>query len=92
MALEDKVEQIRYFVLINLPKYHDLYLLKFTEHYFYCFRKSNGPRHEKTCLREFAKNKGTDQPAHPRSLISAFVIRFLESTISKLCTSEILIL
>ena len=26
----------------------------------------------------FANNKGADQPAHPRSLISAFVIRFLE--------------
>ena len=29
----------------------------------------------------FAKNKSADQPAHPRSLISAFVIRFLESII-----------
>ena len=26
----------------------------------------------------FANSKGADQPAHPRSLISAFVIRFLE--------------
>ena len=34
-------------------------------------------------------NTGADQPAHPRSLISAFVIRFLESIISKLATSEI---
>ena len=49
----------------------------------------NGPRREKTCLRRFANNKGADQPAHPRRLISAFVIRFLESTISKLATSEI---
>ena len=40
-------------------------------------------------LREFADNKGADQPAHPSRLISAFVIRFLESTISKLATSEI---
>ena len=46
---------------------------------------------EKTCLPRFANNKGTDQPAHPRSLISAFVIRFLESTIYNLATSEILI-
>ena len=38
---------------------------------------SNGPRREKTCLRWFAKNKGTDQPAHSRSLISAFVIPLL---------------
>ena len=26
----------------------------------------------------FANNKGTDQPAHQRSLINAFVIRLLE--------------
>ena len=38
---------------------------------------------------EYANNKGADQPAHPRRLISAFVIRFLECTISKLTTSEI---
>ena len=48
-----------------------------------------GPWCEKTCLRGFAKNTGADQPAHPRSLISAFVIRVLESAISKLATSEI---
>ena len=35
-------------------------------------------------LREFENNKGTDQPAQQRSLISAFVIRLLESIISKL--------
>ena len=50
---------------------------------------SFGPRREKTCLRGFANNKGADQPAHPRSLISAIVIRLLESIISKLATSEI---
>ena len=33
----------------------------------------------------FADNTGTDQPAHLRSLISAFVIRFLESIISTTC-------
>ena len=35
-------------------------------------------------LREFANNTGADQPAYPRSLISAFVIRFLESIIVNL--------
>ena len=35
-----------------------------------------GPRREKACLRLFANNTGADQPAHPRSLISAFVGRF----------------
>ena len=34
-----------------------------------------GPRGDKTCLWWFANNKGADQPAHARSLISAFVIR-----------------
>ena len=43
------------------------------------------------CLQGFASNKGADQPAHMPSLISAFVICFLESSISKLATSEILI-
>ena len=37
----------------------------------------------------FANNKGTDQPAHPRSLISAFVIRLLEHIISKFATGEV---
>ena len=48
-----------------------------------------GPRRKKTCLRGFANNTGADQPAHPRSLFSAFVIRFLESTLTKLSTGEI---
>ena len=34
-------------------------------------------------------NKDADRPAHLRSLISTFVSRDLESTISKLATSEI---
>ena len=46
-------------------------------------------RREKTCLLEFANNTGAVQPAHPRSLISAFVIRSLESTVRKLPTGEI---
>ena len=36
-----------------------------------------------------ANNEGTDQPAHPRSLISTFVIRSLERIIAKLATGEI---
>ena len=39
----------------------------------------------------FANNKGTDQTAHLRSLISAFVVRSLESITTKLATSKILI-
>ena len=37
----------------------------------------------------FGNNKGADQPAHPRRLISAFVIHLLESIIFKLASSEI---
>ena len=35
------------------------------------------------------KIKGADQPTHPRSLISAFVVRPLESIIDKLATLKI---
>ena len=38
--------------------------------------KTNGPLREKTWLRRLAHNTGADKPAHPRSLISAFVIRY----------------
>ena len=47
-----------------------------------------GPQRKKPCLREFVNNEDADQPAHPRSLVSAFVIRLLESIISRLPTSE----
>ena len=57
--------------------------------YCECLFRSNGPRHEKTCLRGVANNTGADQPALKRSLINAFVIRFLESFICKLATGEI---
>ena len=30
----------------------------------------------------YANNKGADQPAHPRNLISAFVVRCLDSVMS----------
>ena len=50
---------------------------------------SYGPRREKTCPRGVANNTGADQPVHPRSLISAFVIRFSESIMCKFNTGEI---
>ena len=46
-------------------------------------------RNEKMCLMSYANNKGTDQPAHPRSLISAFVVCCLDSIISLDSISEI---
>ena len=39
----------------------------------------NEPHHEKTYLKPYANNKDTDQPAYPRSLISIFVVRSLDS-------------
>ena len=48
-----------------------------------------GPRREKTCLPRFATNTGANQPAHPCSLISAFVIRFYKSIKCRLATDEI---
>ena len=45
--------------------------------------------HEKTCLMSYANNKGADQPAHPHSLISAFVVRCLDSIISPVSIAEI---
>ena len=48
------------------------------------------PRHEKTCLMPYAINNNADQPAHPHSLISAFVVRrCLDSIIAILSKSEI---
>ena len=37
----------------------------------------------------YANNKGADQPAHPRSLISAFVVRYLDRVIPLLAIYEI---
>ena len=47
------------------------------------------PGHAKMCHMPYANNKGADQPAHPRSLISTFVVRCLDSTISLVSRSEI---
>ena len=41
----------------------------------------NEPGKEKMFLMSYANNKGADQPAHPRSLISAFIVRCLDSII-----------
>ena len=48
-----------------------------------------GPGHAKTCLMPYANNKGADQPAHPRSLISTFVVRCLDSMICILAISKV---
>ena len=45
-----------------------------------------GPQRKKTCPRRFANFKGAGQHSHSRRLISAFIIHFLESTISKIAS------
>ena len=37
----------------------------------------------------YMNNKGADQPAHPHSLISTFVVCCLDSIMSLVCISEI---
>ena len=47
------------------------------------------PGHVKMCLTSYANNKGADQPANPHSLISAFVVRCIDSIISLDSIAEI---
>ena len=44
-------------------------------------KKQIEPHHEKTCLLSYANKKYVDQAAHPHSLISTFVVRYLHSII-----------
>ena len=41
------------------------------------------------CLMSYANNKGADQPAHPSSLISVFVVHCLDSVMSLVSVIEI---
>ena len=50
---------------------------------------SYGPGYAKMCLMPFANNKGADQPAHPHSLISTFVVRSFDSMICILVLSRV---
>ena len=52
-------------------------------------KSPNESGHEKTCLMSVAKNKGAGQPAHPCSLISAFVVHCLDSILSLDSIAEI---
>ena len=51
--------------------------------------KLYGRSYAKMCLMPYANNKGADQPAHPRSLISTFVVRCLDSMMPLVSISEI---
>ena len=50
------------------------------------------PGHEKTCLMSNANNKSADQPAHLLSLISTFVVCYLDSIIPLVSISKTSIL
>ena len=54
-----------------------------------CMQISFGPGHVKTCLMSYANSKGADQPAHPRSLISTFIVRCLDSTMCILAIAKV---
>ena len=56
---------------------------------FLCASHAFGLGHAKMCLMTYANNKGADQPAHPRSLISTFVVRCLDSIMPLVSISEI---
>ena len=52
-------------------------------------KERSDPGHEKMCLMSYANNKGADQPAHPRSPISVFVVGCLDNIIPLVSVSEI---
>ena len=41
------------------------------------------------CLMPYANNKGADQPSHPLSLISTFIVRCLDSMICNLALPKV---
>ena len=87
MKGQQRLQQMTYFVITFLILCGKLVSTKDEErHHKILFY---GPRREKTCFRRFANNTGVDQPAHLPSLISAFVICYLESILCKLATGEI---
>ena len=85
ISLHSKSTGLTYYIIVqsncSMLNYTVVHITQYT----------NGPRSEKTCLRWFANNKGADQPAHLRSLISVFVIRVFETIIPRLASIAILI-
>ena len=52
-----------------------------SRYYKFVLAQLNGTGHAKMCLMPYVNNKGADQPAHPRSLISTFIVHHLDSII-----------
>ena len=87
-----RVEIIHILVAIDMPRYDDEHPARVILKEFTLISLSPTPywpRREKTCLGGCANNKGADQPALLRRLISAFVLSLSESIISRLATREI---
>ena len=61
-----------------------------TNKQYLCKQETKEPGHEETCLMLYANNKGVDQPAHPRSLMSVFIVRCLDSVTSLVSVTKIL--
>ena len=64
-------------VRISCRSHADVRILMATKDVLLYIRSSTmegsiGSGHAKMCLMPYANNKGADQPAHPRSLISTF--------------------
>ena len=54
-----------------------------------CCASLTFPHLQENLFLPYANNKGADQPAHPRRLISAFIVRCLDSIIPLVSISEI---
>ena len=82
--------RLNWFLIITfLSTYNLITFCACKNHYKQGSHHVNEPGHEKMCLMLYANNKGADQPAHPRSLISAFVVRCLDNIISLDAIAEI---
>ena len=86
-AIKSSVLYIHYSVIVSVcrgPCARGIYSTHGTNLVFFQqMSLINGPWCEKTGLLGFANCKGAEQPAHPRSLISAFDICLLKSVTSK---------
>ena len=78
-------------ILEHLPKCKQIIKFSFGSYrnVIICYIEYGLPHCEKNLTLFHMNNKGGDQPAHPHSLISAFVIHSLENTIDKLATCKI---
>ena len=85
VCLDLSVRKLRRIIKVYL-KFGDV--TSFQLHFWH-FEKIGNFGRAKMCLMPYANNKGADQPAHPRSLISTFVVHCLDSVICILALSKV---